>query len=291
MFLMITILGPSFPIYYYSQTTILDGKTGKSFLDSKITDSGGSHSLLGGMSIAQTHGGDLFLHFQSHCRGKYENSKDPYRFIPDSDIIQQSRADVCMLRYNTSTLVKLNAISRHVEPPGAVIFTSDNIALQLNQSDKSVTSTSNIKQPLKHPKMRLKVPQNRYQPQPPIEVNKKQSNMNDQAVRHQQQQQQIKLPPMLKNNNINNIERIPKDDIPEINQVVVNDGQKQKALKFREKQLSDDVAAHRLKLKEKEERLLNNFEDPDQNVNNFNDIMNKITMMDLPREEIVKKYN
>lgn len=102
----------------------MNGINGESFLDNKITDSGGPHSLLGGISIAQTHGGDLFLHFQSHCRDKFENAKDPYKFIPESDIIQQSRADVCMLRYNTSTVVKLNVISRHVEPPGAVIFTS-----------------------------------------------------------------------------------------------------------------------------------------------------------------------
>jgi hypothetical protein len=93
-------------------------------LDGKITDSGGPHSLLGGVSIGQTYGGDFFLHFQSHCRDKFENAKDPYKFVPDSDIIQQSRADICMLRYDTSTVVKLNAVSRHVEPPGAVIFTS-----------------------------------------------------------------------------------------------------------------------------------------------------------------------
>lgn len=117
--------GPGFPIYYYSQTTILDGMSGKPFLDSSITDSGGSHSLLGGISIShESLGGDLFLHFQSYCKDKYENAKDPYKFAPNSDIIQQSRADICMLRYNTSTVLKLNAISRHVEPPGAVVFSS-----------------------------------------------------------------------------------------------------------------------------------------------------------------------
>lgn len=119
--------GPGFPIYYYSQTTMLDGKTGTALLDSAITDSGGAHSLLGGISISQDAlEGDLFLHFQSYCRNKYENAKDPYKFAPNSDIIQQSRADICMLRYNTSTVLKLNAISRHVEPPGAFIFSSGN---------------------------------------------------------------------------------------------------------------------------------------------------------------------
>lgn len=118
--------GPGFPVYYYSQTTILDGVTGKPLLDTMMTDSGGSSSLLGGVSISQTFGGDFFLHWQMQCRGKYD-AKDAYEFIPDSDIILQARADTCRLRYNTSTVVKLYAIARHIEPPGAVIFSTGRI--------------------------------------------------------------------------------------------------------------------------------------------------------------------
>ncbi|GBP12228.1 Protein FAM234B [Eumeta japonica] len=109
--------GPGFPVYYYSQTTILDGSTGKPLLDAMMTDSGGSNSLLGGVSISQTFGGDFFLHWQMQCRDKYD-AKDAYEFIPDSDIILQARADTCRLRYNTSSVVKLYAIARHIEPPG-----------------------------------------------------------------------------------------------------------------------------------------------------------------------------
>lgn len=257
------------------QTTILNGKNGESFLDSKITDSGGPHSLLGGVSIAQTYGGDFFLHFQSHCRDKFENAKDPYKFVPDSDIIQQSRADVCMLRYNTSTVVKLNAMSRHVEPPGAVIFTSDDISLQLNQSDNPKTSTpqnANNRQPLKHPKMRIKPAQNRFQPQPPIEVNKKQSNIN---VEHQpaapQPQPKPKVP-----------EVIPQTRI-EPSQVVIPEGQKQKAMKYREKQLSQDVLSRREKMRDNGRPVMDGFEDA-ENPGSYNEIMNKISMMDLPRQ-------
>lgn len=65
----------------FSQTTILNGATGESLLENKITDSGGSHSLLGGISISQTFGGDYFLHWQLQCRDKYE-AKEPYTFIP-----------------------------------------------------------------------------------------------------------------------------------------------------------------------------------------------------------------
>lgn len=244
--------------------------TGKSFLDAKITDSGGAHSLLGGISISQTFGGDFFLHFQSYCRDKFETAKDPYKFVPNSDIIQQSRADICMLRYNTSTVLKLNALSRHVEPPGSVIFISDSIPLQLNQSDKSSTST-NIKQPLKHPKMRLKLAQNRYQQQPPpIEVNKKQSNINEQSIKHQMVEQQKQAD-------------VPKEEENEMTQIISEESQKQKAIKLREKQLSQGLATHRRKLKQKGSNIANEFDDG-ENPSNFNDIMNKISLMELPRE-------
>lgn len=255
------------------QTTILNGINGESFLDNKITDSGGPHSLLGGVSIAQTYGGDFFLHFQSHCRDKFENAKDPYKFVPDSDIIQQSRADICMLRYNTSTVVKLNAMSRHVEPPGAVIFTSDDISLQLNQSDNPKSGTpqnANIKQPLKHPKMRIKPAQNRFQAQPPIEVNKKQSNIN---VEHQPAPEPK---PKIQ-------EVVPKARPVQPNQVVVPEGQKQKALKYREKQLNQEVLNRRDKMRENGRPVMDGFEDP-ETPGTYSDIMNKISMMDLPRQ-------
>lgn len=127
---------------------------------------------------------------------------------------------------------------------------------------------SNIRQPLKHPKMRIKQPQNRYQQ--PIEVNKKQSNIN---VEHQQviQQQPVKTP-----------EIIPKVR-NEQSQIVINEGQKQKALKFREKQLNQEVTSRREKMRENGGPVMEGFEDV-ENGGNFNEIMNKISMMDLPRQ-------
>lgn len=74
--------------------------------------------------------------------------------VKDSDIIQQARADTCMLRYNTSTILKLNAISRHIEPPGAIIFSTDDLVLQLNQSEMKKLDTVS---PIKHPKMLKKL--------------------------------------------------------------------------------------------------------------------------------------
>lgn len=151
--------GPGFPVYYYSQTTILNGSTGQPLLDQMITDSGGPNSLLGGISMSQDSGGDIFLHWQTECRGK-KDAKDAYRFLPGSDVIQQSRADTCLLRFNTSTVLKLYALSRHLEPPGTVIFSTDDLVLQLNQTfEPAVKQLMENKSPisvLKHPKMRIK---------------------------------------------------------------------------------------------------------------------------------------
>ena len=147
--------GPGFPIYYYSQTTILNGTNGQPFLDFSIKDSGGPNSLLAGLSFSQSFGGDFFLHWQLYCRD-LDSTKDEYQFVPDSDVVQQSRADTCALRYNKTTLLKLHALSRHVEPPGYVIFTSDDLSINLNLTDQQQSNKDNYVAPIKHPKMKLK---------------------------------------------------------------------------------------------------------------------------------------
>ncbi|KAH8250371.1 hypothetical protein KR026_011709, partial [Drosophila bipectinata] len=146
--------GPGFPVYYYSQTTILDGSTGKPLLNSVMTDAGGANSLLGGVSISQTFGGDFFLHWQLQCRNRMD-ARDAYEFVPDSDIILQARADTCRLRYNESTVLKLYGIARHIEPPGAVLFSTDDLEVQLNRTIRPAAAGK--KSPLKHPKLLKKL--------------------------------------------------------------------------------------------------------------------------------------
>lgn len=137
---------------------------------------------------------------------------------------------------------------------------------------------SNIRQPLKHPKMRIKQSQNRVQPQqqqqqPPIEVNKKQSNENKQI---QQVEQKV-----FQEGSIN--QNAPVADI-NLESVVIGDGQKQKALKFREKQLTQDLIGRRGNLKQRGGKVLNRFEDTEAGGNINEELLNKISMMDIPRE-------
>lgn len=62
-----------------------------------------------------------------------------------------------MLRYNTSTVLKLYAIARHIEPPGAVIFSTDDLLLQLNETELAQLQKQISVSPLKHPKMLKKI--------------------------------------------------------------------------------------------------------------------------------------
>lgn len=122
--------GPGMPLYYYSQTTILSGVNGSSLLESMIIDSGGPNNQLAGLSLSQTFGGNFFLYWQITCRG-VSNPKDPYEFVPLYSALQQSRADVCRLRYNTTTVLKLYALTRHVQTPGAIIFSTGKCNLRI----------------------------------------------------------------------------------------------------------------------------------------------------------------
>lgn len=74
--------------------------------------------------------------------------------VSDTNILLQSRADTCMLRYNRSTVLKLYATSRHIQPPGTLIFSTDDLLLRLNETDGMRPSqTQSVLSPLKHPKL------------------------------------------------------------------------------------------------------------------------------------------
>lgn len=232
-----------------------------------------------------------------------------------------------MLRFNTSTLLKLNAISRHLEPPGSIIFTSgnkticyskiesfnfkflsllDDLSLQLNQSDIGIKATANqvsSRQPLKHPKMRIKQSQNQYQQQqqqPPIEVNKKQSNSNqensfiDDQIAKKQEQQQDQKP--LKS--IENIEAVKVlENIRKSPEVIGNLEAEKQSLIYREKLLSQDLESRREKMrKHSGVGVLGNFAENNENGENFNDIMSKMAMIQMQRpfkmnpEDIVSRF-
>lgn len=126
----------------------------------------------------------------------------------DSDVIQQSRADTCLLRFNTSTVLKLYASSRHIEPPGKIIFTTDDLILQLNQTiQKPSKPKATAIHVLKHPKMRLnKIAENNRnqlkagiaasissEESPQLNIDKKKYDMDDVIRKDNQDRKMISI--------------------------------------------------------------------------------------------------
>lgn len=116
-------IGPGYPVYYYTLSMILDGLTGKPLLDNPLTDS--MSGQMSGLSVSvDDFGNDWFLHWSSNCL-RHEGSHDKYRFLQGQSLLSQSRADLCKLRFNTTLVTKLWALSQHVGPPGQSLYCSE----------------------------------------------------------------------------------------------------------------------------------------------------------------------
>lgn len=121
-------IGPSYPVFYYTKTTILDGRTGVPFLKSPIEDT--MSAQMSGLSVTVDYGNDWFLYWSSDCLN-HEGAKVKYDFLknPSPD------ADLCKLRFNSSLSTTLYALSRHVKPPGIAIYKSEDWkAVEFNNS-------------------------------------------------------------------------------------------------------------------------------------------------------------
>lgn len=126
-------IGSDFPTYYYTVATIIDGKTGKSLLEKPIEDS--LSREMSGLSVTvEGFGNDWFLHWSVDCLN-YEGIKEKYQFLRSEDFISESRADVCKLRFNSTLITNLYALSQHVGPPGiSLYFSEDWKSLEYNNS-------------------------------------------------------------------------------------------------------------------------------------------------------------
>lgn len=122
-----------FPTYYYTVATIIDGKTGKPLLEKPIEDS--LSREMSGLSITvEGFGNDWFLHWSVDCLN-YEGIKEKYQFLKNEDFISESHADLCKLRFNSTLITKLYALSQHVGPPGiSLYFSEDWKFLEYNNS-------------------------------------------------------------------------------------------------------------------------------------------------------------
>ncbi|XP_022902074.2 uncharacterized protein [Onthophagus taurus] len=116
--------GPGFPVYYHSETYILDGKTGKSIYEHPIIDTVGSQ--MGGLTISmEKFGMDWFVFWTGNCKD-YEARQDIFEFISGSTNKQQNRANICKLRFNSTMVAKMYALNQFDQPPGVELYSSDN---------------------------------------------------------------------------------------------------------------------------------------------------------------------
>ena len=126
-------IGPGYPVYYYTLSTILDGRNGTPLLEKPITDS--VSGQMSGLSISvDDYGNDWFLHWSSDCLN-HEGARDKYRFLQGQSLLSQSKADLCRLRFNTTMVTRLWALSQHVGPPGQSLYCSEDWkAVEYNNS-------------------------------------------------------------------------------------------------------------------------------------------------------------
>lgn len=116
-------IGAGFPVYYYTEATIISGKTGKPLIDEPMRDS--MSGQMSGLSISvQGYGNDWFLHWSADCLN-HEGSRDKYQFFKGQNDNTQTRADLCKLRFNSTLITSLFAFSQHVAPPGIPLYKSE----------------------------------------------------------------------------------------------------------------------------------------------------------------------
>ncbi|XP_077869372.1 uncharacterized protein LOC144360574 [Saccoglossus kowalevskii] len=114
--------GPGFPIYYYSQSTIIDGKTGKALLTPYIKDTVGSQNSPLTISV-DGYGNDIYLYWINDCE-HHHGEGDEFTFVKGTNVHEQSRSDFCKLRYNSKEFIRMYMMDRENGPPGHVVYDS-----------------------------------------------------------------------------------------------------------------------------------------------------------------------
>lgn len=116
--------GPGFPIYYYTQTNILDGKSGKPLLKKPVEMVVGTQTSPLVISV-KGKGNDIFLYWVSDCHGSQNKTKLEFDFLKGTSIHDQSRADFCKLRFKEKLYTRMYALTSHSSIPGKLIYDSD----------------------------------------------------------------------------------------------------------------------------------------------------------------------
>ncbi|CAH1119834.1 unnamed protein product [Phaedon cochleariae] len=103
----------------YTQTFIIDGKKGESIYR-PIT--GSLITQMSGLSLSlESHGYDMFLFWTAECTKMEIPKKNDLPKVQPSDVL-----DECRSQFNTTRILKLNVLGQFHQPPGFVIYSSEN---------------------------------------------------------------------------------------------------------------------------------------------------------------------
>ncbi|KAJ3662550.1 hypothetical protein Zmor_006894 [Zophobas morio] len=122
--------------YNYTETFILDGKTGKPIYSKSI--SGSVATQMNGLSLGmESHGFDMFLFWTTECTNIdfYNKNKVEMEEVNIDNIV-----DMCRKQFNTSSIMMFNALNQYDQPPGFEIYKSVN---------KTYLEFNNTKSPLR----------------------------------------------------------------------------------------------------------------------------------------------
>lgn len=115
--------GRGFPVYFYANVTVLDGKTGEPLVRPFFRSSSMANTSPLTVSMEGL-GNDLFIYWVSDCMG-HEGEGGKFEFVEGTNVHEQSRADTCRLRYNTKSFSKLCAMNKNLGFPGQEIYYSE----------------------------------------------------------------------------------------------------------------------------------------------------------------------
>jgi len=116
-------VGNGFPVYYYSNITVLDGKTGEPIVKTPYRTSGAANPSPLTISMEGT-GNDLFLYWIADCLG-HEGEGGKFEFVKGTNVHEQSRADTCYLRFKTRGFSRFNVMNSKMHFPGKTIYDSE----------------------------------------------------------------------------------------------------------------------------------------------------------------------
>ncbi|XP_041470340.1 uncharacterized protein LOC121419916 isoform X1 [Lytechinus variegatus] len=123
-FMVVYNYGPGYPLYYYVQINILDGRNGQPLLQKNIISSGSATTSPLTVST-EGYGNDAFFYWRLACEG-HEQETEAFSFTGEEGASKGSlsRTNFCRERFNSGSVTTGSLLNQHMDVPGQVVYTS-----------------------------------------------------------------------------------------------------------------------------------------------------------------------